>query len=65
MEEDKIKILTNDKKVITLKDLFEGKDVTRKKMAKLPFEEKIKHLIGLQEIAYNWGRKKNVIVWQV
>ena len=48
MENEEIRILTKGNKIITLKELFEGKDLTRKEMAKLPFEEKIKHLIGLQ-----------------
>ncbi len=65
MENEEIRILTKGNKIITLKELFEGKDLTRKEMAKLPFEEKIKHLIGLQEIAYSWGGKKDVIVWKI
>jgi hypothetical protein len=33
-------------------------------MARLSFEEKIKALITLQEIAFHWGGKKDVIIWQ-
>jgi len=65
MNEGKIRILGKDNKIITLRELFEGKQKTRKKQAKLPFEEKIKALIELQKIAYSWGKKKDVIIWQV
>jgi len=65
MKNDEIKILIKDNKVITLKKLFKGKEETRKKMAKLPYEEKIRHLVELQKLAYSWGNKKDVIVWRI
>jgi len=65
MNEEKIKILAKDNKIITLRELFEGKQKTRMEQAKLPFEEKIKALVDLQKIAYSWGKKKDVIIWQV
>jgi len=65
MNEEKIKILGKGNEIITLRELFEGKQKTRRKQAKLPFEEKIKALIDLQKIAYSWGKKKDVIIWQV
>jgi hypothetical protein len=64
MREEEIKIIIKDGKTITLKDLFEGKQKARKKMADLPFEKKINMLISLQETARNWGRMKDVIVWR-
>ncbi|MCK4257024.1 hypothetical protein KAX35_09050 [candidate division WOR-3 bacterium] len=51
-------------KMITRKELFEEHEKFRKEQAKLPFEEKIRALIDLQKIAYNWGKKKDVIVWR-
>jgi len=65
MAEEKIKIITKDNKLMTLEQLFEEKEKTRKLLANLPFEEKIKILISLQRIAYSWGKKKDVIVWRV
>lgn len=65
MDEDKIKIAVRDNKIITLKELYEGKEKTRKLMAKIPFPEKIKALVSLQEIAYTWGNKKDVIIWKI
>lgn len=65
MDEQDLKILTKDNKIITLKELFEGKQKTHKIMAKLSFEEKIKILVDLQKLAYTWGRKKDIIVWRL
>lgn len=64
LKDDEIRIVSRDEKIITLKELFEGKDRARKEMAKLSFEEKIKALVDLQKIAYSWGGKKDVIVWE-
>jgi len=50
MKDDEIKILIKGNKVITLRELFEGKKETRKEMAKLPFTEKIGQLIELQKV---------------
>lgn len=60
---DGMKIVTKDNKVITLKELFDNKKITRLQMASLPFSEKIKMLVDLQRIAYSWGEKKDVIIW--
>lgn len=65
MKEEEIKIIIRDGKIITLKDLFEGKQKTRKKMANLPFEKKINMLISLQEIARSWGGMKDVLIWRL
>ncbi len=65
MEDEKIRILTKDNKVMTLKKLFEEKERLRKKQANLSFEEKIRALIVLQKIASSWGGKKDVIVWKL
>jgi len=65
MNEDKTKILTADKKVVTFEEFFAGDRETHKQQAKLPFEEKIRILITLQNLAVNWGGKKDVIVWKM
>lgn len=65
MNEKDIKILTKDNRIITLEELFRGKQAARKEQAKLPFEEKIRALVELQKLAYSWGRKKDVIVWKI
>ena len=58
------KILIKSNKIITLKEFYLEELRARKEMASLSFEEKIKALITLQEIAYYWGGKKDVIIWQ-
>ncbi|MEW6618234.1 MAG: hypothetical protein AB1422_02595 [bacterium] len=58
----KIKI---GKRILTRKELFEEKGKFRKERAKLPFNEKIKALSQLQELAYSWGNKKDIIVWKI
>jgi len=47
----KMKILMNGNRIITRKDLFGKKEGFHREQAKLPFEEKIKILTRLQEIA--------------
>jgi len=64
MSEDEIRILVKENKIITLKELFSADTEARKEMASMTFEEKIKALIILQEIAHSWGGKKDVIIWQ-
>jgi len=65
VKDEEIKIITKDGKTITLKDLFEGKQKTRKKMANLPFEKKINMLRALQETARSWGGMKDVLIWRL
>ncbi len=65
MKDEEIKIIIRDGKIITLKDLFKGKQKTRKKMASLPFEKKINMLISLQETARSWGGMKDVFIWRL
>jgi len=52
-------------KIITREEVFEKKERFRKEQAKLSFEAKIETLVSLQEIAYSWGEKKDVIVWKL
>lgn len=65
MKDEEIKIIIRDNKMITLKDLYEGKKKARIEMANLPFEKKINMLASLQEIARSWGGMKDVMVWRV
>ena len=65
MNEEEIKILIKDNKIITLKELFLNEQKTRKEMAKFSFEEKIRILIDLQKLAYSWGNRKDTIVWKI
>ena len=46
-----MKIVMRGNRIITRKELFEKKEKFNREQAKLPFEEKIKILIRLQEIA--------------
>ena len=64
MNDEDIKIIIRDGRTVTLRDLFKGKQKTRKKMASLPFEKKINMLISLQETARSWGGMKDVLVWR-
>jgi len=65
MNEREIKIFTRDKRIITLKELFEGKQKMRKDLANLSFEEKIKILVDLQRLAYSWGGRKDILIWRL
>jgi hypothetical protein len=62
--EEELKIVIGDK-VLKRRDLFQEEERARKERAKLSFEEKIKILVRLQELAHNWGRKKDVIIWKI
>ncbi len=63
-----INILMRKNKVISRKELFEKKEQFHREQAKLPFEEKIRILIRLQEIAQSirksTGRGK-LTVWDI
>ena len=65
MEDEKIRIVTRDNKVVTLKNLFEEKERLRKKQSNLSFEKKIRALIVLQRIASSWGEEKDLMVWKL
>jgi len=63
MEEER-RIVIGDK-ILSRRDLFDGEQMPRKERAKLPFEEKITALVNLQKLIRGWGRKKDVIVWEI
>jgi len=62
--EDEQKIVIGDR-VLRRRDLFQEEERARRERAKFPFEEKIKILVHLQKLAYGWGRKKDVIIWEI
>jgi len=62
--EDEQKIVIGDR-VLRREDLFQGEERARRERAKLPFEEKIEILVHLQRLAYGWGRKRDVIIWEI
>jgi len=62
--EEEPRILIGDR-VVSRRDLFQEEEKARKERAKLSFEEKIRILVRLQELAHNWGRKKEVIIWKI
>jgi len=59
-----IKIVISKNKIITRKKLFEDKENFHKEQARLPFEEKIRILVKLQEIASQIKRSDKT-VWKV
>jgi len=62
--ENEIKIKINDK-IYTREELHQREEESRKKRAKIHFEEKIKILVDLQKFASTWGKKKDIIVWKL
>jgi len=63
-KDEEVKIVISKDKIITKKELFENKTVFHKEQADLPFEEKIKILVKLQEIASRI-KENDKIVWKV
>ena len=63
MEKEERKMIFYKDKILTRKEIFEGKERFHKEQAKLPFEEKIKILLKLQKIARSIKGKG--IVWEI
>lgn len=61
------KIIIKDNRRITRKELFEKKELFHKQLAKIPFEQKIRMLVCLQEIAHSirTSSKKNQRPWKI
>ncbi|MEK9148724.1 MAG: hypothetical protein AAB267_01615 [Candidatus Desantisbacteria bacterium] len=59
------KIIINDDKIITRNDLFKAKEEFHKSQAKLHFEEKIRILVKLQEIASHIKGDPKAIIWKI
>jgi len=55
---DEIKITMKSNRKITRKELFEKKELFHKQLAKIPFEQKIRMLVRLQEIADSIQKKQ-------
>lgn len=65
MNDNDIKIMTHDNRIITLKELYKEHEMSHRAQAKLSYEEKVRILVELQKIARDWGDKKDVIVWDI
>lgn len=60
-----LKIMTRGGRILTLQQMYEEHEKTHAEQAGLPFEEKIKVLVDLQRLAFSWGKKADVIVWEI
>ncbi len=52
-------------RIFRREDLFQAEGEARKERARLPLEEKIRILVSLQQLARDWGRKGDIIVWKI
>lgn len=52
-------------RIFRREDLFQAEEDARKERARLPLEEKVRILISLQKLARDWGRKEDIIVWEL
>lgn len=50
--------MTNEKRIITRENQFEGKKALRKAAASLSFEEKYERLVAMQKIAFQLALQK-------
>lgn len=62
-----IKILMKENTKMTRNELFEKKELFHKQLAKIPFEQKIRMVVCLQEIAHSirTSSKKNQKPWKI
>jgi hypothetical protein len=60
---EETKIIMKGNKKITRKELFKKKELFHKRLAKIPFEQKIRMLVRLQEIADSIQKKQRA--WRV
>lgn len=61
---NKQRIIIGDR-ILTRQELFKEEEDFRKKRARLSFEEKIKILVELQKLAHRWGKRKDIIIWEL
>lgn len=52
-------------RIFRREDLFQAEEDARKERAQLPLEEKVRILISLQKLARDWGRKEDILVWEL
>ena len=64
MKEDKQKIVILDE-IFTKQQLFEEEQSRRREQARFSFEDKIRILVNLQRLARRWGRREEIIVWEI
>ena len=62
-ENEEIEIIMKGNRKITRKDLFEKMELFHKQLAKIPFEQKIRMLVRLQEIADSIKKKQRA--WRI
>jgi hypothetical protein len=60
---EETKIIMKDNKRITRKELFKKKELFHKRLAQMPFEQKIRMLVRLQEIADSIKKKQRA--WKI
>ncbi len=54
-----------DERVWTREEWFQEEAAFRKARARLPFEVKIRMLVELQKLARAFGRKPEILVWEI
>jgi len=64
MREEDLKIIIEKDRITAKKRLFEEKAHFHKEQARLPFEEKVKILVKLQELASRI-KGEDRIIWQI
>ena len=62
-KDEKMRITSRGNKIITRKELFEKKELFHKQLAKIPFEQKIRMLVHLQQMADSIRRKQRA--WKI
>jgi len=60
---EETKIIMKGNRQISRKELFEKKELFHKQLAKIPFEQKIRMLVRLQEIADSIKKKQRA--WRI
>ncbi|MCX7995358.1 MAG: hypothetical protein N3A65_06270 [candidate division WOR-3 bacterium] len=61
---DDKKIVIGDR-ILTRDELYQNEKEFRQERARLSFEENIKILVELQKLARTWGRKEDILIWNI
>lgn len=62
-KKEQTKIIMKGRRKITRRELFEKKELFHERLAKIPFEQKIRMLVRLQEIADSIKKKQRT--WRI
>lgn len=65
MNDNDLKIITHDNRIIILNELYKEHELSHREQAKLPYQEKVRIVVELQKIARVRGGKKDVFVWKI